>query len=168
MPSRTITLLVRATGARAAARDMTMVSRAAAGVGASSRRASKDTAVLATTLGAARKAASAASLGLGVAGAAAVKTGFKYNAMMQQQKIAFESFLGSGDAAEGMLKRLYNLAAVTPFEFPDLVKGTRTMLAYGMAAGEAEKTMTLLGDAIASAPTEDTANQIARTSRALG
>jgi tape measure domain-containing protein len=67
-----------------------------------------------------------------------------------------------------MLGRLYKLAAVTPFEFPDLVKGTRTMLAYGMASEDTYQTMKLLGDAIASAPTEDTANQIARTTRALG
>lgn len=168
MPSRTISLLVRAVGARAAARDMTLVSRATAGVGSSSRRASRDVGLLATSLGMAKQAAKTASLGLGIAGATAVKTGFQYNAMMEQQKIAFTSFLGSGQAAETMLSRLYKLAAVTPFEFPDLVKGTRTMLAYGMASEDTFKTMQLLGDAIASAPTEDTANQIARTTRALG
>src|SRR4051794_11558538 len=147
---------------------MTLVSRATAGVGASSRRASRDVGLLATTLGMAKQASKTAALGLGIAGASAVKVGFQYNAMMQQQKIAFTSFLGSGVAAEDMLGRLYKLAAVTPFEFPDLVKGTRTMLAYGMASEDTYKTMQLLGDAIASAPTEDTANQIARTTRALG
>ena len=42
----------------------------------------------------------------------AAKAGISYNAMMQQQKIAFESFLGSGKAAEDMLTNAEQLEAM--------------------------------------------------------
>lgn len=64
----------------------------------------------------------------------------------QQFEIAFETMLGSGQKAKGMISDLANLAASTPFDMEGVVNGAKQLLAYGFAANEITDTMRRLGD----------------------
>lgn len=64
----------------------------------------------------------------------------------QQFEIAFETMLGSGQKAKGMISDLANLAATTPFDMNGVVNGAKQLLAYGFAANEITDTMRRLGD----------------------
>ena len=91
---------------------------------------------------------------------------FGFNASMEQNKIAFETMLGGADKADKMLKDLYDFASKTPFEFPDLVRGTKRMLAFGFASEDIIPMMTSIGDAVAGLG--GSAFEIDRVTRALG
>lgn len=107
-----------------------------------------------------------AAAGVGAAGVAAAGMGVKFDAGMEQSKVAFTNLLGSGDEAQAMLDRLYKIAAKTPFEFPQLTRSTQQLLGFGMAAKDAIPTMTAVGDAVAASG--GGAEQIARVTRAFG
>lgn len=64
----------------------------------------------------------------------------------QQFEIAFETMLGSGQKAKGMISDLANLAATTPYDMRGVVDGAKQLLAYGFAANEITETMRRLGD----------------------
>lgn len=64
----------------------------------------------------------------------------------QQFEIAFETMLGSGQKAKGVISDLANLAATTPFDMKGVVNGAKQLLAYGFAANEITETMRRLGD----------------------
>lgn len=64
----------------------------------------------------------------------------------QQFEISFETMLGSGQKAKGMISDLANLAATTPFDMKGVVNGAKQLLAYGFAANEITDTMRRLGD----------------------
>ena len=64
----------------------------------------------------------------------------------QQFEIAFETMLGSGQKAKGMISDLANLAASTPFDMKGVVNGAKQLIAYGFAANEITDTMRRLGD----------------------
>jgi tape measure domain-containing protein len=85
----------------------------------------------------------------GAAGVAATAMGLKFNASMEQSRVAFTNLLGSGERAEAMLDRLYNLAKQTPFEFPQLTQASQKLLGFGMAAKDVIPSMRTIGDAIA-------------------
>jgi tape measure domain-containing protein len=110
----------------------------------------------------------ARNLGFGVLGlgAYAAKTGVQFDAMLQSQTVAFSGFLGSTKAARAYLGQLYTLAAKTPFEFSDVLQGSRNLMAYGMSAKGAMTTLTGLGNAIAA--TGGGAEQIQRATTAAG
>lgn len=80
------------------------------------------------------------------AGVAAVK----FAADMEQTKMAFKTLLGSGEAAESMVKDLTDFAARTPFQMPGITKSTQQMLAYGFTAESVIPTLTSVGDAASS------------------
>ena len=103
---------------------------------------------------------------LGGLGVGAVVVGLKFDAMLEQQRTAFTGFLGSTSAATKYLNQLYKLAAKTPFEFQDVLKGSRNLMAYGMSAKTAYGTLKDLGNAIAA--TGGGADEIGRTTTALG
>ena len=64
----------------------------------------------------------------------------------QKYEIAFETMLGSGQKAKGMISDLADLAATTPFDMKGVVNGAKQLLAYGFAANEITETMRRLGD----------------------
>jgi tape measure domain-containing protein len=68
---------------------------------------------------------------------------------IEQQKVAFETLLGSGRAAEKMLKELRDFAATTPFKFDELVGASKKMLAFGFEADKVTETLRKVGDAAA-------------------
>lgn len=99
-------------------------------------------------LGAAGRAARYMSVGIGVLGAGAIKMGLDFNSSMEQNTVAFKHFLGSTDAATSYLRRLYQLAATTPFEFAPLTTATKRMIAFGFSAENALSTLRIIGDAV--------------------
>lgn len=87
-----------------------------------------------------------------VAGIAAnfIKTSYTLSSSMEQSAIAFETMLGSAEAAGKMLKELKDFAAKTPFEFMELQGAAKRMMAYGFAADEVLPKLTIIGDAAAA------------------
>lgn len=75
--------------------------------------------------------------------------GIKVAADFEQTQIAFEGILGSGEAATAMLGDLRDFANRTPFEFTDLTKSSKQLLAVGFAAEDLIPTMGTLGDVAA-------------------
>ncbi len=82
-------------------------------------------------------------------GAASIK-GIALGGSMEQTKIAFTTMLGSAEAADEMVRGLWDFAARTPFEFAGLTEATRRLLAYGFAAEDIIPTMTAIGDAVSA------------------
>lgn len=110
--------------------------------------------------------ASRGALAFGAAGVAAAGMGLKFDAGMEQSRVAFTNLLGNAADAQGMLDRLYKIAAKTPFEFPQLTQSTQRLLGFGMAAKDVIPTMQAVGDAVAAAG--GGGEQIDRISTALG
>lgn len=82
------------------------------------------------------------SAGLGAIGWAAIKAAGDF----EQQKIAFETMLGSAEKAKILLGQLKDLAATTPFEYTDIVNYSKQLLAMGISAGDVTTTIKMLGD----------------------
>ena len=78
----------------------------------------------------------------------------KLSAELEQTSIAFETMLGSGQAAQGMMNELQSFAAATPFEFPEIAAAAKKLLGMGVAGGDVKKTLQTLGD-IASGTGKD-------------
>jgi tape measure domain-containing protein len=114
--------------------------------------------------------ASSAARGLSYAvvgmAALAVKSGIQFNAMMESQTVAFTGLLGSSKRAKVYLGDLYDIAKKTPFEFKDVVSGTRTLMAFGANAKDAKTMISDLGNAIAA--TGASGEAIGRATLALG
>jgi tape measure domain-containing protein len=72
------------------------------------------------------------------------------NAAMEQANIAFTHLLGSAQAAGTYLKQLWDFAARTPFNFPELEKDAQQMLAFGYAAKQVIPMLTDIGDAMSA------------------
>lgn len=64
----------------------------------------------------------------------------------EQNRIAFETMLGSADKARAMLKEVSDFAAKTPFELPEVVTGAKQLLAYGIEAEKIIPTFKGLGN----------------------
>jgi tape measure domain-containing protein len=71
----------------------------------------------------------------------------KNAADFEKQQIAFETMLGSADAAQSLLQEIEQFSATTPFQLPGLIQGSKRLLAFGVAADDVVQTMTNLGNA---------------------
>lgn len=76
-----------------------------------------------------------------------IKTGVEFKAFKQEAQAAFSVLLGSKDLADQFMDDVLQFARTTPFAFPDLLDGTRKMVAFGM---EADTSLVVI-DAIANA-----------------
>ncbi len=80
--------------------------------------------------------AKTAVIGLGVAAVGASvavgKVGLSFNAMQEQSQVAWTTLLGSGKAAEDMLKRINQFAARTPFETEDVDAMAKSLTNAGL------------------------------------
>jgi tape measure domain-containing protein len=153
-------------GTQAAARGVDSIGKSTMQTDKHATKFGKTIGGLGATLAPLSTAAGVGFAGLGVAIGGAVKQGIDFNANMQQSRTAFTNLLGSSSEAQAMLDRLYNVAAKTPFEFPQLVQSTQRLLGFGMAAKDVEPTMRAVGDAVAASG--GGAEQIDRVSTALG
>lgn len=78
-----------------------------------------------------------------------VKEGIAYNATLEQTTISLKTMLGSADEASALIERVTEMAAKTPFEFPELADSTKKLIAFGEPAETAVDTMRRLGDVAA-------------------
>lgn len=88
-----------------------------------------------------------------------IGSGIGLAAELEQTGVAFETMLGSGAAAKGLMDDLTKFSAATPFEFPEIANSAKKLLAFGVGASDMTKKLTMLGDIAAGigAPLEDIA-----------
>ncbi len=79
---------------------------------------------------------------------------------MEQNRIAFETMLGSADLARNKLKELSDFAVKTPFELPQVVEGAKRLLAYNIEAEKLLPTFKMLGDIAAGVGNDKLPNLI--------
>jgi tape measure domain-containing protein len=94
-------------------------------------------------------AGKAAAVGIAAAGAAVLvagKSAITSAGDYEQSRIAFETMLGSADKARSLMTDIAEFAKSTPFELPEVVSGTKQLLAFGFAQEELLPTMRKLGD----------------------
>lgn len=72
----------------------------------------------------------------------------------EQWNIAFSVMLGSSGKAKTLMEDIKKFAAETPFELPQVVEGSKRLLAYNVAAGDIIPTFTVLGNIAAGVGTE--------------
>lgn len=72
-------------------------------------------------------------------------------AKMEQLQVAFESMLGSADAAKKMVGDLASFAAKTPFQLEGIGASAKQLLAFGVIQDKVIPTLKLLGDISAGA-----------------
>ena len=70
-----------------------------------------------------------------------------YNSTLEQNKIAFDTMLGSADKAGKLLNQLEEFAAKTPFQFPELADASKKMLAFGFSSSQVMPILKSVGDA---------------------
>lgn len=76
----------------------------------------------------------------------ATKAAVDQAAAYEQNRVGFETMLGSADKARLMLTNLSAFAARTPFNLPQVVEGAKQLLAYGFSADQIIPTFKTLGD----------------------
>jgi len=94
--------------------------------------------------------ATAASAAIGAALGAAAAYGVSVAASMETTQIAFETLLGSAEAAGSYVEQLRDDAAATPFEFAGLSASAQRLVGMGLNAEQARLTTLALGDAVAA------------------
>jgi tape measure domain-containing protein len=72
----------------------------------------------------------------------------------EQWNIAFAVMLGSSGKAKTLMDDIKKFAAATPFELPQVVEGSKRLLAYNVAASDIIPTFTTLGNIAAGVGTE--------------
>lgn len=88
-----------------------------------------------------------ALLGQGIKAAASAAIGG--SASFEQNRIAFETMLGSADKARSLMVDISNFAKETPFQLPEVVAASKQLLAFGFAQSEILPEMRKLGDVAA-------------------
>lgn len=119
------------------------------------------------TLGGIALAAGSAGVALGTIGTIAAAVGLKFDATMEQNRVAMDFFTGSAEAGAKELDYLFKEAARGPFEFQDLVMGARRFLAFGFSVEKTNEILHATHDAIAGLGISGQEG-IARVSLALG
>lgn len=102
-----------------------------------------------SAMGLAKRTAAGLVAGLAALGTAGLVQGLRYDATMEQNVVAFKNFLGSTEAAQKQLDTLAQMAATSPFEFPDIVTASRKFLAFGFSVEETNRILGVVGDTIA-------------------
>lgn len=90
-----------------------------------------------------------------------------FNSTLEQSTLAFSTMLKSSAVAGQLLDQLKQFAALTPFEFPDLLQSSRRLLAFRFTAEQIIPLMTAIGDVSAAAGANG-AETIGRLTTALG
>jgi tape measure domain-containing protein len=89
-----------------------------------------------------------------------------FNSQLEQTRIAFATFMGSGDLADAFIKKMQAFANITPFEFTGLKDSVQRLMAMGFAAEDTLPVLQAVGDAVAA--TGGNAERLDRITVALG
>lgn len=92
------------------------------------------------------KFAKRGAIAMGSAITAAMVSGVKYNAQMEQYFQSFKTMLGNTQEATKHMQMLKKFAAETPFEMTDLAQASQTLLAFGEDVNLIEGDLKMLGD----------------------
>lgn len=76
--------------------------------------------------------------------------GIKYNAMIEQQTVAFTTLLGSQERALQRMREIQNLAAETPFETDELIRTSRLLQSLGGDSLAGADGLRMIGDTAAA------------------
>lgn len=109
-------------------------------------------------LAVAGKLVSNAFSAMGSAMSDAIKTGIEFDSQIEQAAISFEVLSGSAAVAQDIISNLYEYAAKTPFQFPDVVEAGRALEVVGLSA---KKNIGWIGDLAAANP-QATIQEVAR------
>jgi len=110
--------------------------------------------------------AAAGALGSAAVGLAAA-AGISFKSTQQQMTMSLAVMLKSEDAANDLFERVRVMAAKTPFEMNNLMKGVQTLLNYGWDPSKVLSDLTTIGDAAAAMP-EGMNMGLERITRAFG
>ena len=89
------------------------------------------------------------AIGFGIIAAATglvAKAAIQASGEWEQFRVSFETMLGSAPAAEKLMNKMQEFAKTTPFQLPQVVQGTKTLLAMGIETEKVLDTMRSLGD----------------------
>lgn len=104
-------------------------------------------------------------------GAAIVKLGFSYESTLQQARVALLPVLGSVGNLNKELNILFGLAALSPFQFKDIVTGFTTFYKAahlsGLGVTEVNRTLQNITDALSAVPGKATAANLNRVTTAF-
>lgn len=114
-------------GATAEATAMTGLGRATRATGVSMAHTNKQSFLLRQSLFTLRRIIYGGTLVVLGAGAAALKMGNDYNNAMQTARVALTPFLGTTEATEHALDRLWRIAKFTPFQISDMTLSFRNL-----------------------------------------
>jgi tape measure domain-containing protein len=89
-----------------------------------------------------------------------------FNSTLEQTRIAFATFMGSGNLADAFIKKMQAFADITPFEFTGLKDSVQRLMAMGFAAESTLVVLQAVGDAVAA--TGGNAEKLDRITVALG
>jgi tape measure domain-containing protein len=85
-------------------------------------------------------------LAVGAVAMGAAVQGIEFNKPMENARVAFGVMLGSAEKAKDMVQSLQVLATKTPLEFKDVQAAAKQLVAFGVAAGDITRTITMVGD----------------------
>ncbi len=100
------------------------------------------------------QAAGIASAGLLATLGYGTKAALDQASAYQQNRVAFETMLGSADKARVLLKQVSDFAAATPFQLPEVVEGSKKLLAFGVAGEDVISTFKTMGNIAAGVGTD--------------
>ena len=92
-----------------------------------------------------------AAVGLGRLVSDTIGLGVAYNTLEQSSKAAFETLLGTAEAAKDMQQSIRDFAMTSPFPRQAFIKGSQQLLAFGFQAQEIIPTLDAVQDAVAAA-----------------
>lgn len=88
----------------------------------------------------------AAAFGVGLSAKEFIAQSVQIRGEFQKLEVAFTTMLGSTEKADALMQQLVRTAATTPFDLQGVANGAKSLLAYGVAAEDVNKTLIRLGD----------------------
>ena len=85
-----------------------------------------------------------------VAAGMSMLKGIQIAGQLEQNIIAFETLMGSAEKAKGMLEKLSDFAAKTPFRMAGIVQAARGLIMFGEEEDQVMDTLNVLGNAAAA------------------
>lgn len=88
----------------------------------------------------------AAAFGVGLSAKDFIAQSVQIRGEFQKLEVAFTTMLGSTEKADALMQQMVRTAATTPFDLQGVANGAKSLLAYGVAAEDVNKTLIRLGD----------------------
>lgn len=96
-----------------------------------------------------------------IASLTALGASFAKNAsFVEQNRVSFETFLGSAEKAKVLMTDISEFARKTPFDLPQVVEGSKRLMAYGIEQEKLIPTFRMLGDLASGVGTEKLPNLV--------